>query len=87
MTKISNAFYENVIYRVDSPFNKVSKNIIFLARKALILGEGKPENLRKMAKTGKHIVMQIRELSILIGNTGLYSLVSKSLHYFGFPAC
>ena len=86
MVKISNASYENKIHRVDSPFNEDSKNII-LAREALISGEGRPENLWKMAKTGKPIVMQIREWSILIGNTGLYSLVSKSLHYFGFPAC
>ena len=28
--------------------------------------------------------MQIRQWSILIGKTGLYSLVSKSLHYFVF---
>ena len=35
-------------------------------------------------KTGKPIVIQIREWLILIGNTDLYFLVSKSLH---FPAC
>ena len=75
------------IRRVNSPFNEDSKNIFFLAMEVLISGEGRPENLGKMAKTGKPIVMQIREWSILIGNTGLYSLVSKYLHYFGFPAC
>ena len=42
---------------------------------------------REMTKNREPIVMQIREWSILIGNTVLYSLVSKSLHYFGFPAC
>ena len=86
-SKISNASYENEIKRVDSPFSKDSKNIIFLAREALISGEGRPEKLGKWPKTGKSIVMQVREWSILIGNTGLYSQVLKSLHYFGFPAC
>ena len=51
------------------------------------MGEGRLENLRKMAKNREPIAIQIREWSILIGNTGLYSLVSKFLHYFGFPAC
>ena len=51
MVKISNASYENEIHRVDSPFNEDSKNIIFLAREALISGEGRPENLGKMVKT------------------------------------
>ena len=50
MVKISNASYENEIHRVDSPFNKDSKNIYFLAREALISREGRPENLEKMAK-------------------------------------
>ena len=51
-------------------------------------GKGRqPENLGKWPKTGKPIIMGIREWSILIENTGLYSLVPKSLHYFGFPAC
>ena len=61
MVKTSNASYENEIHKIDSPFHEDSKNIIFLAREALILGEGRPENLGKMAKTGKPIVMQIRE--------------------------
>ena len=61
MVKISNASYENEIHRVDSPFNEDSKNIFFLAKEALISGEGRPENLGKMAKTGKPIVMEIRE--------------------------
>ena len=38
MTKISNASYENEIQRVDRPFNEDSKNVIFLAGKALISG-------------------------------------------------
>ena len=87
MVKISNVSYENKINMADSPFNEDSKNIFFLAKEALIFGEGWPENLGKMAKNRELIVMQIREWSILIGNTGLYSLVSKSLHYFCFPAC
>ena len=44
MVKISNAPYENEIHLVRSPFNEDSKNIIFLAREALISGEGRPEN-------------------------------------------
>ena len=51
MVKISYTSYESEIHRVDSPFNEDSKNIIFLAREALILGEGRPENLGKMANT------------------------------------
>ena len=82
MVKISNASYENEIHRIDSPFKEDSKNITFLAR------EGRPEKVGKIAKNRKtSIVMQIREWSILRGNTGLYSLVSNSFHYFGFPAC
>ena len=54
--------------------------IKLLAREAPISGEGRPENL---GKTGQ----KQGEWSILIGNTGLYSLVSKFLQYFGFPAC
>ena len=60
MVKISNASHENEIYKVDSPFNEDSKNIIFLDRETLILGEGRPENLGKMAKT-REPIMQIRE--------------------------
>ena len=52
MVKISKASYENEIHRVDSPFNEDSKNIIFLAKEALISGKGQQENLGKMAKTG-----------------------------------
>ena len=51
MVKISDASYENEIPRVDSPFNEDFKNIIFLAREALILGKGWLEKLGKMAKT------------------------------------
>ena len=51
MVKISDASYENEIHRVDSPFSEDSKNIIFLTREALISGEGRLENLEKMAKT------------------------------------
>ena len=50
MVKISDASYENEIHVVDSPFNEDSKNIIFLAREALISEKGRPENLGKMAK-------------------------------------
>ena len=57
MVKISNASYESEIHRVDSPFNEDSKNIIFLAREGLMSGERRPENLGKMAKTGKPTVM------------------------------
>ena len=87
MIKTSNASYETEIHMVDSPFSEDSKNIFFFTREALTSGEGRPEILGKMVKTGKPIVMQISEWSIQIGNTGLFSLVSKSLHYLCFPAC
>ena len=74
MVKISNASYENEIHSVDSPFNEDSKNIIF-GQEGPNFGEGRPENLEKMAKNREPIVMQIRKWSILIGNTGLYSIV------------
>ena len=47
MVKSSDASYENEIHRVDSPFNEGSKNVIFLAREALVSGEGRPENLEE----------------------------------------
>ena len=50
MVKISNDSHENEIHRVDSFFKEDSKNIIVLAREALISGEGRPENLGKMVK-------------------------------------
>ena len=50
MVKISDASYENEIHMVDNPFNEDSKNIFFLAREALISGEGRPENLGKIAR-------------------------------------
>ena len=61
MVKISNASYKHEMHMVDSPFNEDSKNIIFLAREALMLGEGWPEYLGKWPKTGKPIVMQVRD--------------------------
>ena len=53
---------------VDSPSYEDSKNIIFLAREALISGEGRPENLGKWPKAGKPVVTQIREWSIFAKN-------------------
>ena len=84
MVKISNASNENEIHR---PFNEDSKNIFLLPGRPKFWRSDGQKIQRKWPKTGKPIVMQIREWSILIGNTGLYSLASKSLHYFGFPAC
>ena len=78
MFKISDASYENEIHMGDSPLNEDSKNIFFFAREILISGEERPDNLGKWPKSGKPIVMQIREWSIIIGNIGLYSLLSKS---------
>ena len=42
-------------------------------------GEGRPENLGKMAITKTSIVMQIRGWSISKENISLYPLVPKSL--------
>ena len=53
MLKISNPSYENEIHRVDSLFNEDSKKVIFLAREALISGDGQQGNLGKMAKNRK----------------------------------
>ena len=47
MIKFSSSFKLNEIHRVDSPFNKDPKNIIF-SREALILEEGLLKNLGKM---------------------------------------
>ena len=47
MIKFSSSFKLNKIYRVDSPFNEDPKNIFF-SREALILGEGRPENVGRM---------------------------------------
>ena len=48
MIKFSRSFKLNEIHTVHaSPLNEDLKNIIF-AREALILGEGRPENLGKM---------------------------------------
>ena len=48
MIKFSSSFKLNEIHRVDNPFNGDPKNIIFFSREALISGEGRLENLRKM---------------------------------------
>ena len=40
---------------------------------------------RENGQKRKSIVMQIRKWSIIIRNTGLYSLVPNSLHCFHFP--
>ena len=86
MVKISNASFEKNS-QGRQPFQQGFQRYNFFAIEALLSEKGQPEKLEKMDKTGKSIVMQIREWSILLGNTGLNSLVSKSLHYFGFPAC
>ena len=56
MVRISNASYENEIRSVDSPFNGDSKMYSFV-REALILGEGRPENLGKMAKNQENLLL------------------------------
>ena len=48
MIKFSSSFKLNEIHKVDRPFDKDPKNIIF-SREALILEEGRPENLEKMS--------------------------------------
>ena len=57
MIKISNASNENEIHRVNSLFNEDSKNLMFLAIEALISGEGRPENLGKMAKKQGNLLL------------------------------
>ena len=63
---------------------RIPKIYNFYASDEIISGEKRSGNLGKWSKTGESIIMQIREWPILIGNTGIYSLVSKSLQYFGF---
>ena len=48
MIEFSSFFKLNEIHMVDSPLNEDPKNI-FLSREALISGEGRPENVGKMA--------------------------------------
>ena len=59
MIEFSSSFKLNEIHRVDSPLNEDPKNIIFFFREALILGEGRSENLGEWAITGTSIVIQI----------------------------
>ena len=44
---------------VDNSFNEDSENIIFLAWEALILGQGLPKTLGKMAKTGNLLLCKL----------------------------
>ena len=62
MVKISNAFYENEIHRVDSLFIEDFKNINFFGQGGSNFGGGTPGKFREYGqKTRKPIVMQIRE--------------------------
>ena len=83
MVENSNTSYENEIHLVDSASNKDSKIYLFV-REVLISREERLKKIKgKWPKTEKSIGIQINR-SISIGTTGLYSLISKSLHYFGF---
>ena len=82
MVKVSNASYENEIHRVDSPFNTDSKNIVFWARKALISGKERPENLREMAKNRETycyanygVVNSNREYGPILPGTKVFALL------------
>ena len=55
MIKFSSSFKLNEIHMVDSPFNE---DLIF-SREAIILGEGRPENLGKMGNNSDIILMLI----------------------------
>ena len=89
MVKISNASYENQIQRVDSPFNEDFKNIIFLPREAIISGEGRTENLGKMAKNrethcyqNERVVISDREYWPLLSGIKVFALL-----WFYYTAC
>ena len=56
MIKFSSSFKLIEIHVFDSPFNEDPKNINF-SIKALISGEGRPENLGKTGIIGTSIVM------------------------------
>ena len=66
---------------VDSPFNEDSKKYNLFGLRSPNFGGGTAGKFRENDQKQE---MQIRELSILTGNTGLYSLVFMSLYYFGF---
>ena len=61
MVETSNSSYENEIHRVDSLSNEDFHKIQFLAREALISGEGRLKKFRGNSKARKCFVMQIRE--------------------------
>ena len=83
MAKISNASNGNEINRVDSPFNEDSKNIFFC--------QGCPNFKGGMARKFRENGQKQGNLLLCKLESGqfscLYSLASKSLHYFGFSAC
>ena len=67
MVKISNDPYENEIHRVDSPFKRGFEKYNFFGPN---LGGGTAGKFRENnQKQGNPIVMDIREWSVLIGNT------------------
>ena len=70
MTEFSISLQNNDIHMVDNPFNDYSKNIFIQG--GPILGEGLPENLRKMGNNKASIVMQIRGWSISKENISPY---------------
>ena len=87
MVKISNASYENEIHRVDSPFNEDSKNIIFLAREALISGEGRSGKFRENGKKQGNLLLCI--LGVVNSNREYWPLLPgiKFFALLWFPAC
>ena len=78
MIKFSGSVKLNEIHRVDSSFDEDPKNIIF-SREALILGEGRQENLGKIGNNRASIVMQNGGWRISKEHINPYPLVPKSL--------
>ena len=81
MVKILNVSYENEIHRVDSPFNMGSKNIFFWPG-GPNFGDGRPENLGKMAKNREiycyancGVVSSYREYWFLVPGIKVFALL------------
>ena len=78
MIKFSGSLKLNEFDITDSPFNEDLKNIIF-SREALILGEGRSENLGKMGNNRDIYCYANRRWSISKENISPYPLIPKSL--------
>ena len=73
MIDFSSSLKLNEIHRVDSPFNKSAKNIIF-SREALTSGEGRPQYFRKM---GNNRDIRDSKMGLLAQTTTFTTFVAR----------